>query len=262
MHLYFNLLGFKLPSYGLMIVIGLILANMIAMHIVKKNHLDHNNMILLEAYALLGVVIGAKILYLLTLVYRSGIGFLLSKTGLLAILGTGYSFLGGVAGCIITIVLCTKIHGFDPRPYINKLFFLFPFVHGFCKIGCFMAGCCYGIEYNGFGAVIFPHPSLAPSGIPLFPVQLVEAICLMLISMLIFFLQKRFTDDYSIEIYLISYGIVRFILEWLRYGSNPLGDTPFTLAQWFSILFIILGFILITCNLCIFSEHKKAAMKD
>jgi len=257
MHLYFNLFGIMLPSYGLMIVIGLILANTIALYIVRKDHLDHYNMILLEAYGLLGVAIGAKTLYLLSLVYRSGFGFLLSKNGLLAILGNGYSFLGGIAGCIITTILCGKIHRFDPRLYIQKLFFLFPFVHGFCKIGCFMAGCCYGIEYNGFGAVIFPHPSLAPSGIPLFPVQLVEAICLMLISTLIFFLQKRFTDDYSIEIYLISYGIVRFILEWLRYGSNPLGDTPFTLAQWFSILFIILGFILITCNLRIFSEHNE-----
>ncbi|MCR4834669.1 MAG: prolipoprotein diacylglyceryl transferase [Butyrivibrio sp.] len=258
MHIYFSFFGTAIPSYGLMIVVGLILANALAYYIVKKNHLDYDNMILLEAYGLLGVVIGAKTLFILTLIFQMGFNFLLSKAFLLAILGSGYSFLGGIAGIILTIFLCCRIHRFDPRPYIRHLFFLFPFVHGFCKIGCFMAGCCYGIEYNGFGEVVFPHESLAPSGIPLFPVQIVEAICLFIISILIFFLVKKCDGSFSIETYLISYGIVRFILEWFRFESHPLLNTPFTLTQWFSIIFILLGLTLFTYNLQKLYGHRKS----
>lgn len=72
------------------------------------------------------------------------------------------------------VLLAGKIHKFNVKIYIRNFIFLIPFIHAFGRIGCFFAGCCFGIPYNGIGAVVFPENSYALPDVSLFPVQLVE----------------------------------------------------------------------------------------
>ena len=108
-----------------------------------------------------------------------------------------------------------------------------------------MAGCCYGIPYDGFGAVVFPEGSLAPSGIPLFPVQLVEAILLFIIAAFLGYMSIRKNWDYSVESYLILYSIVRFILEFYRYDEVRGFVLGLTTSQWISIAILIVSILVI-----------------
>lgn len=63
MCIYFNLFGLNLPAYGFCIALGVIASNVIALRMIHKYGLDFNDLVILEAYCMLGGFIGAKILY-------------------------------------------------------------------------------------------------------------------------------------------------------------------------------------------------------
>ena len=92
-------------------------------------------------------------------------------------------------------------------------------VHGFGRIGCFMAGCCYGVPTKGLLGVIFTNPicQAEPLNTPLHPTQLYEAgfIFLILILLLSFKSRKQF-DGQLFLIYLVAYATGRGILELFR----------------------------------------------
>ncbi len=190
MHLYFDLGGRFIPGYGLMIISGIILANLIAFKILKKASLNINHFIILEAYSLLGDGLGAKALYLVTSFHQINWSKLRDIHYLNTLLQGGFVFFGGLIGALIFLIVAGHLHNIDYKKYLQKIVFLIPFAHAFGRIGCFMAGCYYGIPYNGFGHVVFPSNSFAPSGIPLFPVQLLEALCLFILTIIPFAVLK------------------------------------------------------------------------
>ena len=57
MSIYLNILGLRIPSYGLMITLGVILANVFALYPLKKYKLIFDDFLILEAYTLLGAFI-------------------------------------------------------------------------------------------------------------------------------------------------------------------------------------------------------------
>ncbi|SDZ95367.1 phosphatidylglycerol:prolipoprotein diacylglycerol transferase [Oribacterium sp. KHPX15] len=243
MHLYTNFFGLKIPSYGLCIAAGLVLANIVAVIIIKRNKLDFNDFIILEAYCLLGAFTGAKALYLI--VSREYIDWSrISDFNYFneLILG-GFVFYGGFIGGFLFAYIAGIAHKIAAGTYIRKLIFLIPFMHAFGRIGCFMAGCCYGIPYHGVGAVVFPEGSYAPAGVELFPIQLVEAAALMIIALIIFTVQIRTDLNCTIEMYLFLYGVVRFFLEFLRYDSLRGHLSELSTSQWISILMIVSAII-------------------
>ena len=67
------------------------------------------------------------------------------------------------------------------------------------------------MEYQGFGAITFHNSNLAPNGIPLFPTQIIEAICLFIIFIVLLVTYKKFLGTYeTVGLYCILYSIVRF----------------------------------------------------
>lgn len=97
--------------------------------------------------------------------------------------------------------------------------------HGFGRLGCFCAGCCYGIESDLFG-LVFPYGHSAGLG-PVLPTQLYEAGFLFLAAYALhtykIFKGREFAS------YLTAYGTFRFLLEFLR------GDDRGTLVGIFTL---------------------------
>lgn len=95
-------------------------------------------------------------------------------------------------------------------------------VHGFGRIGCFMAGCCYGIPTDSFIGVIFTDTKCQaePLNIPLHPTQLYEATLIFTIMITLWINQsrKKFDGQFFL-LYLITYAFGRAVLELFR------GDT-------------------------------------
>ncbi|MBE6844579.1 MAG: prolipoprotein diacylglyceryl transferase [Ruminococcus sp.] len=241
MYQYIEFIGIKIYLYGFMISAGIIIANIMVYIIFKINKLKFEDFIILESYAFFGGLTGAKILYIIVsfdLIEWNNI-FKLSYFNQL--MSGGFVFYGGLVGGGIFIFLAGKIHKIKVMFYLKQSIFILPLIHGFGRIGCFMAGCCYGIPYDGIFAVTYPENSFAVSGISLFPIQLVEAIMLLLIFAVILFLQLKIKYEYTIESYLISYSIIRFILENYRYDIHRGIFLGLSTSQWISIVIFLLA---------------------
>lgn len=243
MHLIIQFGNLEIPAYGLMIVIGVISANLLAVPIIKKYQLDFNDFIILEAYTFLGAFLGAKLLYLW--VSRAEIDWsrFFEDEYFNQIMQGGFVFYGGLIGGICSAFLAGKLHHIQAMSYIRKLIFLIPWIHCFGRIGCHLAGCCYGKPYGGLFAVTYPIGSLAPAGVKLFPVQLVEALGVLVIAIVIILLQVKRNFSYTIELYLVFYGILRIILEYFRFDEVRGAILGLSTSQWISI--ILIGFVLI-----------------
>lgn len=237
MHLYFHIGNYNLPSYSTMIILGLLIGNFLVWFLGKRWKMLFEDFLILEAYTCLGAVIGAKGLYLFVMRdYVEWNRFFELKYFSDLMLG-GFVFYGGLIGGVLFFFLAGKIHKIDTGAFIRRFMFVVPLIHGFGRIGCFMAGCCYGRPYNGPGAVIFPENSMAPGGISLFPVQLVEAICLFALAGILYLASFKIKSAFSMmALYFGIYAMVRFVLEYFRYDDMERGGFGlFSTSQWISV---------------------------
>lgn len=152
-------------------------------------------------------------------------------------LGGGFVFYGG-----FVFVLAFALLFFHFRKYLSweDLGLLIPGLtvgHAIGRIGCFMAGCCYGSETDS----VF---SVHMDGSDRFPVQLIEAIGLMII----FFysrklLMKKEGKKKAIFLYLFGYSLLRFFNEFLR--GDEIRGLYYGLAtsQWLSIAIFVTAVI-------------------
>ena len=128
------------------------------------------------------------------------------------------TFFGGLVGGVVIFLLGYKIYikkRYPESKFINDILIIAPacitLAHGLGRIGCFFAGCCYGIQTDSIFGVKFPHLSYN-----VYPTQLYEAIFLILLSGVLSLLAFKYKNKYTMPIYLLSYGIFRFLIEFLR----------------------------------------------
>jgi phosphatidylglycerol:prolipoprotein diacylglycerol transferase len=115
------------------------------------------------------------------------------------------------------------------------------------RMGCFMAGCCYGKPTEFPWAVTFKNPNtLAPMGVPLHPTQLYHSIAnLIIFCILFFFIRKRKQFNGQILcLYLCMYSIARFFLEFFRGDIKIHVIGPLNLTQGFSLIIFLTGIAL------------------
>lgn len=228
----------KIPTYGLFVLIGLFFVNVIALVLIKKGKdKDVLDFLLIECYVILGAALGSKMLYLVTIINKIDVTKLSNLRYVLYLMNTGFVFYGGLIGAIISLFLVHYIHKISVLIYINDMCFLFPLVHAFGRVGCFCSGCCFGKPYDGLFSVVYPENAITdvPTGIPLFPVQIVEAALLLFIAILLFFLVSKQIIHNGFVWYLLIYSILRFVLEYFRYDSERGMIGSFSLSQWISI---------------------------
>jgi phosphatidylglycerol:prolipoprotein diacylglycerol transferase len=120
-----------------------------------------------------------------------------------------------------------------------------PIIHSFGRIGCFFAGCCFGIEYTGFGSVIYKDPYCgAPLDIYLFPVQLVSSFWYALLFLFLYISYKKswLRPGYAAAVYLLASSAERFFLDFIR-GDRVLGYGLVSFNQWIALSIFALGII-------------------
>ncbi len=234
-----NIFGLELPMYGMMILLGIIVSNAVALSLCKRFGRDKLELLTIESYGIIGAFLGSKILFLIISFKDIDWQRAAEPKYLMAILSNGFVFYGGLVGAILFMMLCGKIHKLDVWGYIRDFIFMIPIMHCFGRIGCFCAGCCYGMPYHGPGHVVFPYGSQAPSGEELFPVQLVEAALVLIIGIVLLVLKIKKDFFYTIETYLLTYSVVRFILEFFRYDAIRGVAFGLSTSQWISIAVFI-----------------------
>ena len=164
------------------------------------------------------------------------------------------TFLGGLLGGVIVYlgIYFLYVYVINPRLKEKNIFKsdmnkgvweLLRFVpisitiaHGFGRIGCFFAGCCGGIATDMWFGVQFPGEAQKEV-----PTQLFEAIFLFLISAVMIVLYFKFHFKYNMTVYLIGYGIWRFLIEFVRDDDRGAFIPGLTPSQFWSILMVIGG---------------------
>ncbi|MCL2256052.1 MAG: prolipoprotein diacylglyceryl transferase [Firmicutes bacterium] len=136
--------------------------------------------------------------------------------------------------------------------YLNLIAVGMSLGHAFGRIGCFMAGCCFGGPTDSAFGVNFPEGSMADivhGGQALWPVQLFEAVGLFSMFAFMFVIPfikipNKFFEKYckgvennSFYIYLIGYSVLRFLLEFMR-GDNRGGVLDLSPGQIISLIVI------------------------
>lgn len=241
----------NISPYGLCGVIGF-LGGIIYLAIVSKwKKKSFEDMIYIYVWAIIGAVIGAKIMYLVVdfpeIIKVLAQNRVDMKQYILSNLSGGFVFYGGLIGAVISVKMSSRYFGVDENDAFFLLVPLMPFVHAFGRIGCLLVGCCYGIETALPFGIVYSDSEFAPNGVKLLPVQAIEAgIDLMIFGFLIYIIIKDNRKWNMLNIYLCLYAGMRFVLEYFR-GDQIRGSFGcFSTSQWISMIIlmvVLIGFI-------------------
>lgn len=184
--------------------------------------------------------LGAKLLFLVTQEQWQSTELMMNSNFWM---GGGFVYLGGLIGGALFSLLFLMT---QKLPFKTFEFSLVPLLlgHSLGRVGCFLAGCCYGAKADYPWSVHLHEANRHP-------VQLYESLLLLGLA---WFLEKRSKD--KLIHYLGGYGILRFFLEYFR-GDEIRGEYSFlTTSQWIS-----LGMVLLAIALKIQSQVTKNTKK-
>ena len=153
--------GKEIGTYGIMVVIGGFFCALVGRFLVRRFGMDLFDLLILMLSISVGIFIGAHIVFSLTNIQTLILTF--QHIGelwfdrfweLFTMSIGGMVFYGGFLGGLASIPIYCK---FDKRVKSGHLFDLFavlvPLFHVFGRIGCFLGGCCYGVE-SPFGFTV------------------------------------------------------------------------------------------------------------
>lgn len=242
-------------TYGLLAVIGCLTCAFIFCFQLTKRKLSVNDGILFIVAVVVGVFLGGHLLFGITNIRH--FHYLFERVdfsiwlGRFSVIFGGAVFYGGLYGGLATGALAIKILRLDAKVYVGLFTPMIPLFHAFGRVGCFFAGCCYGIESDfGFAAT---ENAFVPDvvGVTRFPIQLLEAALNILLFVFLFLLYRRQQKKKSVldgglfYLYLVIYGVIRFFDEFLRGDAKRGFLGPLSTSQWISIIGICLGSILL-----------------
>ena len=239
---------FVIYGYGLMIALGIAAAYGTAVYRSKKWGLDPDMIFGLVITCVLGGFGGAKILYLLTewkWVAQDPVYYLQNLTD-------GFVVYGGIIGGIFAGFLYCKIRGLRFLEYFDLVMPSIALAQAFGRMGCFLAGCCYGKETSFPLHVVFTQSAYAPNGVPLIPTEIYSCLLNLLNYALLLYLSrdKRSSRRHGASgqiaaFYLINYSAGRFVMEFFR-GDEGRGQIGIlSTSQFISIFTLGAGILML-----------------
>ncbi len=198
-------------GYGLMIAIGIICALIMLDKRAKARKFDLDTVYNLSLIALLSGFVGSKLLYLI-IEFEAVIAHPWQ-----ALLGSGFVVYGGIIGGVLAAIIYCKYKHISFLSYFDLMVPSVALAQGFGRIGCFLAGCCYGHETNSAFGIVFRDSAFAPNGVNLIPTQLLSSAGdFMIAAILLLYARKERKQGHVGALYLILYSIGRFVIEFFR----------------------------------------------
>ena len=250
---YITIWGLTIPLYGLMIVLGAGLGFLLTIYKPVYPGLPRQDVVFSAMYVAIGFFGGAKLLYILTLAPLIIRNFERINWNIMLVaefFTGGFVFYGGLLGGLLMIWIYCKKYQLPFFMFLENLVPALPFIHAWGRLGCFFAGCCYGIPAPAPFGIVFHPDSVAPTGVALFPVQLLEAVLNLLIFFMIYgFSRTKRKSGQIIGLYLLTYTVVRFGLEYLRADEVRGFLFGVSTSQLISIFLFLAGIVLLSVKL-------------
>ena len=246
-----NLFGIEGSSIGIMMGLGAVVAVLETFLYLRKNGLEKRNYIDFFIVVIATIFNGILFAMLFENLYEAikhGINnepqaWTWNKT-----------FYGGLFGGVLTFILVYRLYYLrDNPPIMKSVLKITPSAiclgHGIGRLGCFLNGCCYGIETDQWYGIVFPGHEHA-----VVPTQLFEMIFLLVLAgVLLVFALKKITN-YTMVIYMLSYGVFRFLIEFIR--GDERGQLQGLSPSQYWCIALILGAVVL------FFVYKRVIFKE
>ncbi len=216
----FHFGSFRLPTYGVLLVLGILGAMYTVTRLGKRQGMDAGRLFDLSVWLIVAGLLGAKVLYILTMWHEYG-----SHPGEIFSWSTFEAagvFYGGFIASVVFFIWYVRAYRL---PFWKTGDVIAPAValgQSVGRLGCFAAGCDYGKPTNSFLGVVFTNPlsnqvTGVPLNIPLHPAQIYESLATFAIfGMLLWRIRRKAYDGEIFILYIALYAVARFFLEFLR----------------------------------------------
>jgi len=176
----------------------------------------------------------------------------------------GFSILGSILGILLIGPLYLKKYGIPILPFSDLVSVYIPLLQAIARIGCFFAGCCYGITATVPWAIIYTDSNtIAPLHSYLHPTQLYSAAAFLFIFIFMYFILQKILlkPGQLITAYLMLVGTERFVLDFWRADQTfPLGFLRPSFTQLIALIIFIgalIGFIFVSA-----SNHLQKSLSN
>jgi len=244
MHPYIEIFGLTLPAYGVMLLAAVLTGYAAALTFADEERLELKKVENLFFAVFAAALFGARAFYLIE--HGEPLFpelFLFWKGGL--------DFFGGFLTASALLAVGIKLSKLPFWKTLDVAALSLILAHSVGRLSCWLAGCCYGKPTDLPVGVRFPPEAVAPSGISLYPTQLMEASGNFLGFLILYGIKRRLSPPAGTVAagYLIYYGTERFFLEFLRATTPPLEGLGLTWNQLVAAGAVTLGILILLWRL-------------
>jgi phosphatidylglycerol:prolipoprotein diacylglycerol transferase len=233
----FDLLGRRLGplplhTYGVLMAAAFLLALWVVARQARRDGLDSQRTGDLAIYALIGGLVGARVMLLIT-EWRY---FRDQPAELSSLLTSGGVFYGGFLGALPVAIWYMRRHALPAWRTADVLAPAVALGQAVGRLGCFAAGCCFGLPAQVPWAVTFTSLEAqrnvgTPLDVALHPSQLYEsAACLVIFAALLWLARRKGFHGQVVLAYVTLYATARYGIEMFR-GDEARGVVQLSMGH-------------------------------
>ncbi len=209
----FHLGAFPVHTYGLMGAIGFVVVSFIVLRRARALMLNRDRVVDVIFWTSLAGLVGSRAVFVFQHADKMA-----GPSDWINIRAGGLVFYGALLTGLPVAALLMRRYKIPFFPFLDIMGTALPIGHALARLGCFAAGCCYGVPTDLPWGVTFSHPLTdAPHDVALHPVQLYEAAGLAAIALgcHVLYTRKQFHGQVMVA-YLLGYAVLRAVLELWR----------------------------------------------
>ncbi len=246
-------LAIHVSSYRFFMLLAIAIVVAGSCWMIKKSELDFKKSIIVLGVAIVAFLIGAR---LLNILINLGL-YIEHPTRIWSLNATGFSEYGGIVGGAIAGLLAAKRLKLDIWRLGDLLAPNLGIGIAVMRIGCYLNGCCFGIETNLPWGVKFPmlsdaHLHQLSEGktsilnvLPVHPTEIYELIAALIgTAIAIVILRKKMTPGVAILAFAIWFTTFRLLNHFIRVMPNSF-DAPYLFYPIFYFVIIVTSSMLI-----------------
>lgn len=233
-----------LPSYGVCIALGFVLAVLVAGRLAEHDGIAKKTVYDLAFYTLPVAFFGAKLLMIFSVRPSANQNPSYESTSSVG------AYFGGLLVCLCASWILTRVWGVSWCGLADACAPALALGNAIGRIGCFLGGCCWGKPTTSWLGVRFSEKAHlitgVPDGVTLLPTQLFQAGASALsFAFLLWLWKRRLFGGQVVLAYLLAYSAERFIIDFWR--NDPRGELMgFSTSQWISVVVFPVALTLLT----------------
>ncbi|MCC7124636.1 MAG: prolipoprotein diacylglyceryl transferase [Acidobacteria bacterium] len=244
----FSLGPVTIYSYGVLLATAYLVGLGLAVRRARAAGLDGNRILDLGIWVIIAALVGAKAL-LFIVDFRH---FTSSWSEFTTLLRSGGVFYGGLIGAVVVCIYQLRTHKLPVWPSGDLFAPGIALGYMIGRLGCLMAGCCYGKPTDVGWAITFTDPAATlnvgtPLNVPLHPTQIYESMAGLVIFGLLLVLERRGRHfaGRTFWSFVLMYAVSRFIIEFYRGDDRGFVFDMVSTSQAISIVLVPLSLLML-----------------